>query len=525
MLRMAYKILWLSILLLTQLIVDNAFAKVINIEKLNQKLQSQNATWIAKDTWINNLSPAELRHAFGLQGTPHADVEFMAPQYNEAPLFNAKGGIEILPTSRDWRDYQGKNWISPILNQANCGSCVAFAAIGVLESQLNITSLIPNLNTKLSPQFLFGCGGGTCDFGWMPQSAARFLQKTGVPDEACLPYTSGATSENVTCQAACGNSAARAQKISSFTNPSRGISNIPAVKQALLQGPLMTTLTVYADFVTYSSGVYKRTSSQMLGGHAVSIVGYDDDTQSWIIRNSWGEEWGEKGFAHIAYSDDSGISNSTWLFALPAVGGYTSTLAPRDYAYISGKSQFSGSSSLQKTAGLKFNVFDKDHKQIIEATCDSAPCDAVVDSTKLADGRYEIETIAVDSNGQALGTSPREFFYVINSEPKLTLSFKGHENLNLAKPLKGRIELDITSTATPVPMSSLEFHIKNLATGVEQIRPSQVVLDSMVLGWRTTLVANGDYELWMVGKVSPNSSLTKAETTLETAHIKVKIQN
>lgn len=515
-------ILCLSVFLLAQIGANKALAKVVNIEKLNQKLQTQNATWIAKDSWVNNLSPAEIRHAFGLQETPNADVEFTAPELQQAPLLNAKGGIEVLPLARDWRNFQDKNWISPILNQANCGSCVAFAAVGVLESQLNISSLIPNLNPKLSPQFLFGCGGGSCDLGWQPQFAARFLQKTGTPDEACLPYTSGATSENVACQAACGNSAARVQKISTFTNPTRGMKNIPAVKQALLQGPLMTTMTVYSDFVSYSSGVYKRTSSQVLGGHAVSIVGYDDNTQSWIIRNSWGEEWGEKGFAHIAYSDDSGISNATWLFAVPAVSGYTSTLAPRDYTYLSGTSPFSGTSSLQKTAGLKFNVYDREHKQIIEATCESAPCNASVDTKNLADGRYEVETVAVDSTGQTLGTSPREFFYVINSQPKLTLSFKGHEGLDLGKPLKGRIELDINSTAAPVPMSSLEFHIKNLSTGVELIRTSQVVLDTIVLGWRTTLVANGDYELWMVGKVSAEN---RENTSIETARIKVKIQN
>ena len=71
-------------------------------------------------------------------------------------------------TGLDWRNKDGVNWISPILNQGNCGSCVAFAAVGVLESQVNITSGIPGLNPSFSTQALFACGGGGCESGWEP---------------------------------------------------------------------------------------------------------------------------------------------------------------------------------------------------------------------------------------------------------------------------------------------------------------------------------------------------------------------
>ena len=238
-------------------------------------------------------------------------MEFSLPQDSKAAM----------PAAFDWRNKDGKNWVSPILNQANCGSCVAFAAVGAMETQLNISSLIPNLNTKLSPQNLFACGGGACEMGWYPESAASYLMKNGVTDEACMPYRSGATGEDVACNSSCADAAQRMYKISNYTTPSKAAANLQAVKAALAKGPLVTTLTVYADFVTYSSGVYKHTTGAALGGHAVSIVGYDDADQAFIIRNSWSEEWGEKGFARVAYTDTSGIGRSTWSYEVPATTG------------------------------------------------------------------------------------------------------------------------------------------------------------------------------------------------------------
>src|SRR4051812_8055237 len=113
--------------------------------------------------------------------------------------------------------------------------------------------------------------------------------KTRAPDEACLTYNSGTNSQTIACKSACVDVKSRTQKISNYSTPSRNAMDINAVKKGLLKGALMTTLTVYADFITYGGGVYKRISKDALGGHAVSIVGYDDATQSWIIRNSWGE--------------------------------------------------------------------------------------------------------------------------------------------------------------------------------------------------------------------------------------------
>jgi len=485
---------------------------VINVSNLNRTLKQQNATWIAKDNWLTQMPKAEAKKMMGLQEAPPSDFEF------NTPILTTQ---EVLPPSLDWRNKDGRNWVSPILNQGNCGSCVAFAAVGVLETQMNISSLLPNLNIRLSPSHLFSCGGGGCDSGWRTDAAARYLLRNGITDEACMPYVSGATGKDAACNSACADVSKRTYKISNYTSPTSYQKNIEAVKKALQSGPVMTSLTVYADFMSYAGGVYKHTAGEYLGGHAISIVGYDDASQSFIIRNSWGEDWGENGFGHVAYSDTTGVGNSTWGFEVPAMGGAVSILSPRDYTYVTGNIEFNAQSTFASTDSINFAVYGPGNKSAIWASsCLAENCVTNFDSTNFADGRYEVQAIATNAHGEKLGTSARQFFYVVNKAPTLDLSFQGNGGTDLNRPVSGRIEFAVTSQTSSVPMSSLEFHFKD-ASGKESIRVSNVVLNKMTTGWRTNLVPNGTYEIWMVGRVKSNGM----DITAETPHSMITIKN
>lgn len=484
---------------------------LVNVSSLNQKLQKQNATWVAKDNWLTSLSKAEAQKMMGLKQAPPLDVDFAMPENLTQ---------DVLASSLDWRNKDGRNWVSPMLNQGACGSCVAFAAIGVMETQMNISSILPNLNRRLSPQHLFACGRGACDFGWMPESAASSLMRKGVTDEACMPYTSGATGKDVACQATCADVSQRTYKISGYSTPTNYAKDVVAVKRALQKGPLMTSLSVYADFMSYAGGVYKHTSGEYLGGHAISIIGYDDATQSFLIRNSWGEDWGERGFGRVAYSDASGVGNSTWGFEIPPMSGAVSILSPRDYTYVSGSAQFTAESTYNNTDSINFSIFGADGTALLTSSCLSQNCSASFEGRALPDGRYEIQASAINTHGSTLGTSTRQFFYVVNQKPTLRLSFTGADNTDLRKPLKSRIEFAITATSSSVPMSSLEFHFKD-ATGKETTRTSNIVLNQMKTGWRTNLIPNGNYEIWMVGRVKSNTM----DISTETQHYTVTVQN
>ncbi|UYL09456.1 C1 family peptidase [Bdellovibrio sp. SKB1291214] len=491
--------------------VQAGHAELINVQQLNQKIQKQGGEWRAEENSLTKLSKSELKHRMGLNLNQATDVEFVMP---ESPV------RAQLPAVLDWRNKDGQNWVSPILDQANCGSCVAFASIGVLETQYKISSLLPSFNVKFSPQNLFSCGGGKCDWGWRPEGAARYLQQSGVPDEACMPYSSGSTGEDVACRASCPDTAQRSVKISSYSTPTRGSQDLNAVKMALQKGPLVTTLTVYADFMAYAGGVYKHTDGNYLGGHAISIVGYDDSKQAFIIRNSWGEEWGEKGFGYVAYSDQSGVGDDTWLYNMKPLAGGVSVESPNDYSYFTKTIPVKAASTYQSTDSLAVAIYNSQNQVVASLNCATANCAQDLDISALPDGRYEVQVYAMNSHGEKMGTSERHFFYVVNQEPTLSITFKGANGTDLSKSLNGRIEVEVTSTSTSVPLSSIEFHHVG-PDGKDSVRSASIVPNKLMMGWRTNLVPNGQYDMWFTGRVKSNGM----DVVVESAHQKVNLKN
>lgn len=494
------------------LISHTVFAQEsMNIETLKAKLKSNNSTWTARDNWMSHLSKTQLQRHLGLREKLAPEIEFQSRRTPKK--------IKGLPKSIDWRNKDGQNWVSPLLNQANCGSCVAFASIGVMESQMRIASGVSSYNISLSPQNLFACGGGSCEQGWMPEDAARFLQTQGVVDESCAPYESGATGQDVACTATCSDASRRTYRISNYTTPTSSFKNLAAIKQALLKGPLVTTLDVYLDFIAYGGGVYKHVSGDALGGHAVSIVGYNDADQAFIIRNSWGPEWGENGYGRVAYSDISGIGAETWAFEIPAAAGTVSVQSPHDYTYATGTLDVKALSTFAKTDSVQYTIYDEKLKAVLTKSC-SANCDNKVDVSGLPDGHYEIEATAMDKVGKDLGHSARQSFVVANVQPQLSISFEGLNGTDLKAKLTDRIEFAINAKSSTVPMSNIEFHYKS-ANGIDKVKSASIVLSQMTMGWRTNLVPNDAYEIWMVGHVKTNAY----DVSTESPHVTVQTQN
>lgn len=504
----------LSALLLSSLLSGSlGHAELLNVQQLNQKIQTTGGAWFAKQNHLTNLSVGEARRYMGLSLQGAVEAQFASPAVMSTMGSN-------LPSKLDWRNKDGQNWVSPIMDQQNCGSCVAFATVGVLETQYKISSLFPNFNIKLSPQHLFSCGGGSCESGWRPDKAARFVQRYGVPDEACMPYQSGSSGQDVTCNATCKDASQRVVTISDYTSPTRGYQNVEAVKRALQQGPLVTNMKVFPDFVAYAGGVYQHTTGGVLGGHAISIVGYDDEKQAYIIRNSWGESWGEKGFGYVAYDDDSGVGDETWLYSIPTLAGGVSVLSPDDYSYFTKTATIKAFSSYASTDSLSVGVYNSENKVVANISCASAKCEQDLDVSTLPDGRYEVQIFAMNNRGEKIGTSARHFFFVANNQPQMNISFRGASSTNLNSPLRGRVEIEINAVSNTVPMSSIDFHRRG-PDGKEEVKSASVVPSKLIMGWRTNLVPNGNYEIWYVGHVKTNSM----DLVVESAHQTVNLKN
>ena len=263
-----------------------------------QAVLAREAGWVAGETSLSPLPPDDLKRRLGVR-PPH---EFVGPQkMRPAMALQAPS----LPERLDWRN-NGGNFVSPVRDQGNCGSCWSFSAAGALESYLMIVNQTPGQAVDLAEQILVSCCPecsewlGGCLGGW-PHIAAEFLREKGTAAESCYPYTQ----TDGSCSEACPSWLSSAQKMVDWnwvTTPNKA-SNVEALKNALYaHGPLSVSLAVYQDFYSYRSGIYKRTSSWLSGYHAVVLVGYDVRERYFIIKNCWGSTgWGESGYIRMSY--------------------------------------------------------------------------------------------------------------------------------------------------------------------------------------------------------------------------------
>jgi hypothetical protein len=283
------------------IIVDNE--KIL--EKIKKAIEENNARWKAGYTSVFNLD---------------ALCETGGLGYIEEE-FNGEESIHLfydgeLPEKYDWSDVNGKDWTTAIRNQKSCGSCVSFGTLGALESVVQI-ELGQQLECDFSEAHLFFCGGGSCSGGWSISRAVGFLEDYGVSDEECFPYVP----RDMSCDHLCPDWEQMAVKVSHGGRVGGFPQNISNIKKALIEyGPLITGFTVYEDFSSYNSGVYEHVYGDVRGGHAVTIVGYDDNEECWICKNSWGKNWGERGYFRIKYGE-CGIATSMNTFYLSGVYG------------------------------------------------------------------------------------------------------------------------------------------------------------------------------------------------------------
>jgi len=201
-----------------------------------------------------------------------------------------------MPVSFDWRNINGVDYSTPVKNQAPAPTCEAYALCAALETILQYQTG-DLYEPDLSETHLYFYAGGTYRAGYVNiVDAANYLIEHGVPDEGCYPdphrpfdypYTSVEGWEN------------RTVKITEWGWVER---TNEAIKQALIDhGPLAACFYLCKDFQYYKGGVYKHRWGEINNGHVMTIFGYDDINQCWIIKNSAGDEWGENGWLRMHY--------------------------------------------------------------------------------------------------------------------------------------------------------------------------------------------------------------------------------
>lgn len=235
----------------------------------------------------------------------------------------------------DWRNCGTSDYLTPIKNQQGCGSCWAFAAIGVLESIIKIREGCSTFNPDLSEQYILSCLplSGSCGGGWayralnyMMQDTAEGNFKNGALLESCFPY---GADDDLSCSEKCENWEENLIPILNcgYWVPDGSINDRDKIKAQILEtGPVAASIHANEEFIRFGS-TYHNSSDYFqypgpVGGinHVVMIIGWkDNDTINnggyWVCKNSWGKEWGYQGYFNIEYGSlniDNQFSMITW---------------------------------------------------------------------------------------------------------------------------------------------------------------------------------------------------------------------
>lgn len=240
---------------------------------------------------------AQNKIAFRLEGLDDENARLAG-----IPKTGRLQGCDPSATSFNWRD-QGK--VGAIRNQLTCGSCFVFSAVAAYEAAYDI---INNRKIDVSEQHILSCsGGGNCNNGGYYNRVFQWLLTNGASSETDLPYSDN----DGVCLA---NTPGRYRAVNwGYVSDRTQIPLTSEIKEAICRaGPVVSGVVITPSFSAYAGGVFNDNSEDKIG-HAVTIVGWDDAKNAWLVKNSWDTTWGEAGYAWIRYRANKIGWGAAWV--------------------------------------------------------------------------------------------------------------------------------------------------------------------------------------------------------------------
>ncbi|CAK9186676.1 unnamed protein product [Ilex paraguariensis] len=265
-------------------------ANVMNINKVNK----MDKPYKLKLNKFGDMTNHEFKSSYAGSKINHHKMFRDSSRGGNGRFMHEK--TENLPPSVDWRK---KGAVTSVKDQGKCGSCWAFSAVVGVEG---INQIKTNKLVSLSEQELVDCESDNqgCDGGLM-ENAYEFIKKNGgVTTERIYPYQA----RDGTCDAS---------KLNSPVVMIDGHESVPendenALMKAVVNQPVSVAINAGdSDMQFYSEGVFTGDCGTELD-HGVAIVGYgtaNDGTKYWIVKNSWGPEWGEQGYIRMQRGIDA----------------------------------------------------------------------------------------------------------------------------------------------------------------------------------------------------------------------------
>lgn len=283
------------------------------LEEIREKIKINGYNFKVDHSRIYDMSP-EMRKQFLNRHKSVRPKDATGTLHDAGPLSSRMEGGP-LPEKFDWRDYDGHSYIGPVRDQGSCGACYAFSACAAAEGTYNkVTGRYDDDCVDFSESFIAWCLGGLekyvdhfygcagADYDYYELTA---LTDEGIVREGSFPYVEY---DPGSCE--------------HWDDPRTVFSGwyrIPcgdteAIKIAIREYGVVDAAVLTTDaFLAYSEGIYEDANITCPEGyyaetdHAIALVGWDDTPPEggggcWILRNSWGEGWGEDGYMRISYN-------------------------------------------------------------------------------------------------------------------------------------------------------------------------------------------------------------------------------
>lgn len=301
-----------------QIYINREFQAPPNVKiELEQQRQFINAQKLPFAVGFTSVSGRPIPQITG-EREPTPQQMSIINNYLRTKTFTIDPGVLACNAGLAAYDARSKGQVSPVRDQGGCGSCWAFGTVAAYETNyLKVNGGAYN-SINLSEQQVLSCsGGGDCSGGMSNIVYQWWVDgNNSVTTEANYPYTTSYTA----CQPKPATSyKAEAWGLADPAATYAGIASVAKIKEAICKyGSVASSVFVDGMFQNYVAGVFYSFASNYnspSSNHVVQIIGWDDAKGAWLIKNSWGTNWGMDGLMWIKYNSNNIGRRAVWVKA------------------------------------------------------------------------------------------------------------------------------------------------------------------------------------------------------------------
>lgn len=302
-----------------------AAEKLSSAEKLASPSELTSASKLASPSKLSTSTTRSSTLGFSSCGYP-TDWTLNTPVI-KTPIPSSYVNVSSLPSTYDIRNLDGRNYATPQRNEHSplfCNACWAQATTSAISDRLNLQKKGAWPMVIVSSQVVLNCVGNGCG-GGDTGDVYRYAYTDGLPDTTCQAYEG--RQKSCSDMGICmdcdrnGNCWGVANFRSVFVSEYGEVTGVDAMKAEIHErGPITCFIVMTKEFMEYSGGVFVEHDHRYQGGHIVEVTGWGVTSLGqhyWIVRNNWGESWGESGWVRMNMGGSNLMIESACSWGVP----------------------------------------------------------------------------------------------------------------------------------------------------------------------------------------------------------------